>query len=58
MQSLRRIRLEKMRSLLIEGVNVTVASTKVGLSPTGRTAALYNRAFGEKPSQTADRRSL
>jgi AraC-like DNA-binding protein len=58
MQSLRRIRLEKMRSLLIEGVNVTVASTKVGLSPTGRTAALYNLAFGEKPSQTADRRSL
>jgi AraC-like DNA-binding protein len=57
MQSLRRIRLEKMRSLLIEGVNVTVASTKVGLSPTGRTAALYTLAFGEKPSQTAKRTS-
>lgn len=55
MQSLRRIRLEKMRSLLIEGVNVTLASTKAGLSPTGRTAALYTVAFGEKPSQTADR---
>jgi len=55
MQSLRRIRLEKMRSLLIDGVNVTVASTKVGLSPTGRTAALYSHAFGEKPSKTAER---
>ena len=55
MQALRRIRLEKMRSLLIEGINVTLASTKVGLSPTGRTAALYAEAFGEKPSQTCER---
>ena len=59
MQALRRIRLEKMRLLLIDGVNVTLASTRVGLSPTGRTAALYVSAFGEKPSQTSERvRSL
>jgi AraC-like DNA-binding protein len=55
MQALRRIRLEKMRSLLLQGINVTLASTKVGLSPTGRTAALYAEAFGEKPSQTSER---
>ena len=59
MQALRKIRLEKMRSMLIQGVNVTLASSKVGLSPTGRTAALYASVFGEKPSQTSERsRSL
>lgn len=55
MQSLRRIRLEKMRQLLLQGMNVSMASTKAGLSPTGRTAALYTAAFGEKPNTTLQR---
>jgi AraC-like DNA-binding protein len=53
MQALRGIRLEVMRGLLLQGEDVSVASVKVGLSPTGRTAALYFAVYGEKPSQTA-----
>lgn len=53
MQALRGIRLEVMRRLLLQGEDVSVAAVKVGLSPTGRTAALYFAVYGEKPSQTA-----
>jgi AraC-like DNA-binding protein len=53
MQALRGIRLDTMRALLLQGEDVAMASVKVGLSPTGRTAALYANMHGEKPSQTA-----
>jgi AraC-like DNA-binding protein len=58
MQTLRGIRLGMMRGLLLQGEDVSVASVKVGLSPTGRTAALYANVYGEKPSQTALRSRL
>ena len=58
MQTLRGIRLEMMRGLLLQGEDVSVAAVKVGLSPTGRTAALYANVYGEKPSQTALRSRL
>ena len=59
MLALRRTRLNKLRLLLIEGEDVATSCSKVGLSPTGRTAFLYASEFGEKPNQTSARyRSL
>jgi len=55
MQTLRRTRLDKLRLLLIQGEEVANSCSKVGLSPTGRTAFLYAAQFGEKPNQTSTR---
>ena len=55
MQSLRRIRLDRLRILLTQGEDVASSCSRVGLSPTGRTAFLYASQFGEKPNQTSGR---
>jgi len=53
MQALRGLRLKQMRSFLLQGEDVSVACLRSGLSPTGRTSALYQGLYGEKPSQTS-----
>jgi transcriptional regulator GlxA family with amidase domain len=53
MQALRGLRLKQMRSLLLQGEDVSVACLRSGLSPTGRTSGLYFELYGEKPSQTS-----
>jgi transcriptional regulator GlxA family with amidase domain len=53
MQALRGLRLKQMRSFLLQGEEVSVACLHSGLSPTGRTSALYFTLYGEKPSQTS-----
>ena len=53
MQALRGLRLKQMRSFLLQGEDVSVACLRSGLSPTGRTSALYFMLYGEKPSQTS-----
>jgi AraC-like DNA-binding protein len=55
MQTLRHIRLDKLKLLLVQGEDVATSCSKVGLSPTGRTAFLYANQFGEKPNQTSAR---
>ena len=55
MQALRGLRLKKMRSFLLQGEDVSVACLRSGLSPTGRTSALYFTHYGEKPSHTSAR---
>ena len=55
MQTLRRLRLDKLKLLLVQGEDVASSCSKVGLSPTGRTAFLYATQFGEKPNQTSAR---
>ena len=53
MQALRGLRLKHMRSFLLQGEDVSVACLRSGLSSTGRTSALYQALYGEKPSQTS-----
>ena len=53
MQALRGLRLKQMRAFLLQGEDVSVACLRSGLSPTGRTSALYFTLYGEKPSQTS-----
>lgn len=53
MQALRGLRLKQIRSFLLQGEDVSVACLRSGLSPTGRTSALYFMLYGEKPSQTS-----
>jgi transcriptional regulator GlxA family with amidase domain len=53
LQALRGLRLKQMRNFLLQGDDVSVACSRSGLSPTGRTSALYSAAYGEKPSQTS-----
>ena len=53
MQALRGLRLKQMRSFLLQGEDVSVACLRSGLSPTGRTSALYFNLYGEKPSLTS-----
>ena len=53
LQALRGLRLKQMRTFLLQGDDVSVACSRSGLSPTGRTSALYSAAYGEKPSQTS-----
>ena len=55
MQALRGLRLKQMRSFLLQGEDVSVACLRSGLSPTGRTSALYFTLYGEKPSHTSVR---
>ena len=53
MQVLRELRLKQMRYFLLQGEDVSVACLRSGLSPTGRTSALYLSFHGEYPSQTS-----
>lgn len=52
MQMLRLVRLAKLKAHLETGMDVSSACSKVGLTPTGRTAGLYQALYGEKPSDT------
>lgn len=55
LQALQEIRMIRLRTHLLQGVELRKACAQVGLPPSGRMAANYKRQFGELPSQTRQR---